>query len=57
MPTSARLVSCYEAGRDGFWLHGHLVSIGTENQVVDVASIEVSSLRVSSMDFGSMRRF
>ena len=42
MPTSARVVSCYEAGRDGFWLHRHLVSVGIENQVVDAASIEVS---------------
>jgi len=42
MPASARVVSCYEAGRDGFWLHRHLVSIGIENQVVDAASIEVS---------------
>jgi transposase len=39
---SARVVSCYEAGRDGFWLHRHLVSIGIANQVVDAASIEVS---------------
>ena len=38
MPASARVVSCYEAGRDGFWLHRHLVSIGIENQVVDAAS-------------------
>ena len=36
------MVSCYEAGRDGFWLHRHLVSVGIENQVVDAASIEVS---------------
>jgi transposase len=42
MPASARVVSCYEAGRDGFWLHRHLVSIGIENRVVDAASIEVS---------------
>lgn len=42
MPTSARVVSCYEAGRDGFWLHRHLVSIGIENHVVDAASIDVS---------------
>jgi transposase len=42
MPTSARVVSCYEAGRDGFWLHRHLRSVGIENKVVDVASIEVS---------------
>ena len=34
--------SCYEAGRDGFWLHRHLRSIGIDNEVVDAASIEVS---------------
>lgn len=37
-----RVVSCYEAGRDGFWLHRFLESIGVENQIVDSASIEVS---------------
>ena len=42
MPASARVVSCYEADRDGFWLHRHLVRIGIENQVVDAVSIEVS---------------
>ncbi len=42
MPASARVVSCYEAGRDGFWLHRHLRSIGVENEVVDAASIEVN---------------
>lgn len=42
LPTDARVVSCYEAGRDGFWLHRALVAMGIENQVVDSASIEVS---------------
>jgi transposase len=42
MPASARVVSCYEAGRDGFWLHRHLGSVGIENEVVDAASIEVN---------------
>lgn len=37
-----RVVSCYEAGRDGFWLDRFLESIGVENLVVDSASIEVS---------------
>jgi transposase len=41
MLASARVVSCYEASRDGFWLHRHLRSIGIENEVVDAASIEV----------------
>ncbi len=38
---STRVVSCYEAGRDGFWLHRALVAAGVENQVVDSSSIEV----------------
>jgi transposase len=42
MPAWARVVSCYEAGRDGFWLHRHLRSVGIENEVIDAASIEVS---------------
>lgn len=38
----APVVSCYEAGRDGFWLHRFLVSKGIANRVVDAASIEVN---------------
>jgi transposase len=37
----APVVSCYEAGRDGFWLHRYLTSRGVANVVVDSASIEV----------------
>ncbi len=37
----ARVVSCYEAGREGFWLHRFLVAEGVENLVVDSSSIEV----------------
>src|SRR6266700_2673721 len=37
-----RVVSCYEIGREGFWLHRALVSRGIENVVVDAASIEVN---------------
>ena len=36
-----RVLSCYEAGRDGFWLHRALVARGIENLVVDSASIAV----------------
>jgi len=39
LPAEARVVSCYEAGRDGFWLHRFLLSQGVENIVVDSASI------------------
>lgn len=35
------ILSCYEAGRDGFWLHRFLISIGITNFVVSSSSIEV----------------
>lgn len=38
----AAIVSCYEAGRDGFWLHRFLQGNGIQNHVVDAASIEVN---------------
>src|SRR4029077_762051 len=42
LPSTARVVSCYEAGRDGFWLHRYLLTQGIDNLVVDSSSIEVS---------------
>jgi transposase len=42
VPASARIVSCYEAGRDGFWVHRALEARGVANRVVDSASIEVN---------------
>jgi transposase len=42
LPATARVVSCYEAGRDGFWIHRALRTCGLENRVVDSASIEVN---------------
>jgi transposase len=42
LPQTARVVSCYEAGRDGFWLHRYLAEVGIENLVVDSSSIEVN---------------
>src|ERR1043166_9461926 len=38
---SVRVRSCYEAGRDAFWIHRSLVGRGIENVVVDSSSIEV----------------
>ena len=38
----AVVVSCYEAGRDGFWVHRWLALRGVRNVVVDSSSIEVS---------------
>lgn len=34
--------SCYEAGRDGFWIDRYLRSVNVENLVVDSSSIEVN---------------
>ena len=42
---SAEVVSGYEAGRDGFWIHRFLESIGVRNHVVDSSSIEVNRQR------------
>ena len=35
MDGTSAVVSCYEAGRDGFWLHRYLQSRGIDNVVVD----------------------
>jgi transposase len=42
LPEQTPVLCCYEAGRDGFWLHRFLVAHGIENRVVDSASIEVN---------------
>jgi transposase len=42
LPAAAAMVSCYEAGRDGFWIHRALATVGVTNRVVDSASIEVN---------------
>jgi transposase len=39
---SAVMMSCYEAGRDGFWIHRALTQLGLGNRVVDSSSIEVN---------------
>lgn len=39
---AARIASCYEAGRDGFWIHRFLRAHGIDNRIVDSASIEVN---------------
>ena len=35
LKTSSPVVSCYEAGRDGFWIHRCLEGMGIDNVVVD----------------------
>lgn len=42
LPATAVGMSCYEAGRDGFWIHRALTTLGLRNRVVDSSSIEVN---------------
>lgn len=42
LPEDTPVLSCYEAGRDGFWLHRFLTQASIQNLVVDAASIEVN---------------
>jgi transposase len=41
LPEACPVLCCYEAGRDGFWLHRYLTTHGIVNNVVDSSSIEV----------------
>jgi transposase len=45
LPASAPVHSCYEAGRDGFWLHRWLVGQQVDNVVIDPGSIKVNQRR------------
>jgi transposase len=58
LAADAPVVSCYEAGRDGFWLHRWLVAHGITNYVVDSASIEVNRrvrrIKTDAVDLGGL---
>jgi transposase len=45
LPAEAPVCTCYEAGRDGFWLHRALTAMGLRNVVVDSGAIEVNRRR------------
>lgn len=45
LPVATAIVSCHEAGRDGFWIHRALVARGLANRVVDSSSIDVKRRR------------
>ena len=38
---AVKVISCYEAGRDGFWIHRYLSSHGVNSFIIDPASVEV----------------
>jgi transposase len=42
LPAGAAVASCYEAGRDKFWLHRALRAEGIANEVIESSAIEVS---------------
>jgi transposase len=60
LPARAPVRSCYEAGRDGFWLHRCLTHHGIDNLVVDSASIRGTDNRrarqpkTDSLDAGKL---
>ena len=58
LPEDVQVVSCYEAGRDGFWLDRYLHSQGVDNLVVDSASIEVNrrakQAKTDRLDLGKL---
>ena len=60
MPQSTRVVSCYEAGREGFWLHRFLTAHGVENFVVDATSFERKQgrrqVKTDRVDLGKLLR-
>lgn len=60
LPESAPVTSCYEAGRDGFWLHRFLEAVGHRSHVVDSSSIEVNRrarrAKTDSLDLGGLLR-
>jgi transposase len=43
-------VSCYEAGREGFWIHRALTERGVVNVVVDAASIDIKRRKRAKTD-------
>ncbi len=54
------VMSCYEAGYDGFWLHRALVAHGIENHVMDPASLPVDRrarrVKTDRLDLGLLMR-
>jgi len=42
LSNEVRIVSCCEAGRDGFWLHRYLLRYGIRNIVVDLSSVKIN---------------
>jgi transposase len=58
MSTETQVFSCYEAGRDGFWIHRSLTDNGIDNKVIDSSSIQVDrrkrKAKTDSLDVKSL---
>ena len=58
--SDASVASCYEAGRDGFWLHRALLAEGVDNKVIESSSIEVKRqkrrAKTDGIDGGALLR-
>src|SRR3954453_18561222 len=58
LPSDAPVCTCYEAGRDGFWLHRALTTMGIWNVVVDASSIETNRrnkrVKTDAVDVGKL---
>lgn len=54
------VISCYEAGYDGFWLHRLLETHDIRNYVIDPASVQVDRrarrVKTDSVDVGKLLR-
>ena len=50
MEKDASVRSCYEAGREGFWIHRALDGMGIENIVIDAASMDVKRRKRAKTD-------
>ena len=50
LSAEARTVSCYEAGREGFWVHRALKEKGIDNVIVDAASIDIKRRKRAKTD-------
>lgn len=56
VPADAAVRSCYEAGRDGFWVHRELEQMGIENLVIDASSMERARGRRAKTDAIDVQR-
>ena len=60
LPEQTPVLSCFEAGRDGYWLDRYLEKQGVRNVVVDSASIEVNRrkrrVKADKLDVNSLVR-